>query len=279
MDFENLLSNVCSELEKNGKVKETSDHFILCVSNIQKVSFVSQLEIVQSQLKDVTVTLKANSRFTKSQDLSIKLRNEGNEWFKKKQYNKAMKCYSQSILLAPTNCGVELSLAFANRSAVLSALEHWMPCIRDIELALSKGYPPDLHHKLLERRGNCWLKLGNTQQALKSFTQAKDYLQYSNTDPSQLLKLEKNLSVKIENLVKISDSENVIEISVEMMEEQIMKTKKEVPKLSGKTNPLLPCASSSVQMAYSEGKGRHLVAAIDLEPGTRSYKSFHFSND
>jgi len=267
MDFESFFSNVCKDFEKNRKVKETSDRFILCATNVQKVSFVSNLKVVQAQLKDITTALKTSTPIAKSKDLSIKARSQGNEWFKKKQWSKALKCYSKSILLAPTDCGVELSLAFANRSATLSTLEHWMHCIRDIELAFAKGYPQDLHHKLFERKGNCWLKLEDTKQALKSFKQAKECLQYSNSDSLQLLKLEKNLSVKMESLAKATDSNNAIEISMAMIEKQIEKTKKDAPKLDTKTNPLLACASSSVQIAYSEGKGRHLIATDDLKPG------------
>jgi len=53
-----------------------------------------------------------------------------------------------------------------------------------------------------------------------------------------------------------------------MIEEEIEKTKKGVPKLGTEINPLLPCASSSIRIAYSEGKGRHLIATDDLQPGT-----------
>lgn len=44
--------------------------------------------------------------------------------------------------------------------------------LRDIELALSSGYPEDKAFKLVERRGECQASVGETSKALDSFQMA-----------------------------------------------------------------------------------------------------------
>ena len=47
----------------------------------------------------------------------------------------------------------DLSLAFANRSACYQKMRGYDLAVRDIELALSSGYPEDKAFKLYERKG------------------------------------------------------------------------------------------------------------------------------
>ncbi|XP_026185184.1 protein-lysine N-methyltransferase SMYD4 isoform X2 [Mastacembelus armatus] len=49
----------------------------------------------------------------------------------------------------------QLSLCYANRSAVLYRLKHYQECLDDIDKALKNGYPSHLLHKLEERRIQC----------------------------------------------------------------------------------------------------------------------------
>ena len=46
----------------------------------------------------------------------------------------------------------ELSVALANRSAVLFSLKAYHLALDDIKLAFKSGYPEELHFKLLERK-------------------------------------------------------------------------------------------------------------------------------
>ena len=268
MDFETLFAQTCRDLEKNCNVEETSNQFSTCVSNLQRVLFVSRLDVVTVKLKKLLLDLEAEILIDrKCRELAIKFRNEGNKWFQKKNSSQAIKCYNKSICFSPTHEGKELSLAFANRSAVFQDLEQWMYCLQDIELALETGYPVDLLYKLLERKGNCWFNLGEKALALSNFNKAKIALLSSSTDQLKMLKWLANLESKIQSLNDTQLPANVPSISVQLLED-IKNLRNIPPDINKESNPLLPCASSSVLMAFNDKQGRHLVATEDLEPGT-----------
>ena len=59
----------------------------------------------------------------KNEENANKFRNEGNELYKKKRFNEAIRKYTQATLTAPLKSEA-LALAFANRSAVLCQQEN-----------------------------------------------------------------------------------------------------------------------------------------------------------
>lgn len=95
-------------------------------------------------------------------------RNEGNSAFMKKQDIEAIKCYSKSVAFAPFD-SKELSLAFANRSAVTYSLGEYSYSMTDIDAALRGEYPEHLKYKLFERKGKCLHKLGMEKTAKEHF--------------------------------------------------------------------------------------------------------------
>ena len=62
----------------------------------------------------------------------------------------------QAVISAPcdfeTGESRDLSLALANRSAVLFSLKGYHLALDDIHLALDAGYPEDLRFKVIERK-------------------------------------------------------------------------------------------------------------------------------
>jgi tetratricopeptide (TPR) repeat protein len=266
MDFENVFNQICSDVGNN--VQENSRLFAQCDSDLKRVAFVLNLEAVTSQLEELRTVLKNVTNF-KSSESATAFRNQGNICFQKKTNLSALQYYNKSIIAAPTNHGDELSLAFANRSAVLMDLKKWMLCLRDIALAFSYHYPTNLHYKLYERQGNCWLKLGNVQQASNSFKLAIKSLQHANLDQGKLNKIALNLEQKLSNLTISSEVICEGEMTVEKMEQEIWRCRETTPKLNREINPKLPCASMSIKMAQSPEKGRHLVANEDLAPGNK----------
>ena len=123
--------------------------------------FVDKGEFNQSE------SYKLDSEFQKTAEESSKWRNLGNEAYKAKDYNKALKYYSKSVATAPAN-SVVLGLAFGNRSAVLLLHEEYALCLLDINRALKGPELPDLSkQKLVERKQKCW-KLLQSENAMKS---------------------------------------------------------------------------------------------------------------
>src|ERR1700753_3100604 len=75
----------------------------------------------------------------KCNDISTKLRNEGNILFERKLWSAAMEKYNESLCFA--EIGTEnVSLIFANRSTCFLRLKMYEKCLNDIELAKKANY-------------------------------------------------------------------------------------------------------------------------------------------
>jgi len=95
----------------------------------------------------------------KSTSEAVKLRNLGNCSYNLKQYNEALKYYSQSVAAAPTG-STELALAYGNRSAVLFFQRKHELCILDVNRALQGLHiPKDSEKTLIKRKQKCWERL------------------------------------------------------------------------------------------------------------------------
>ncbi|KAF7995871.1 hypothetical protein HCN44_006978 [Aphidius gifuensis] len=78
---------------------------------------------------------------------------------KNKDYlSKSIEAYTKSIAFAPVG-SKELSLAYANRSAVLFKARLYEDCLLDIERSLKAGYPDKLKTKLFLRQSLCFKAL------------------------------------------------------------------------------------------------------------------------
>ena len=106
-----------------------------------------------------------SSIFEKSNDRANNLRYLGNDWYKTGQDNEALNYYTQSVASALSG-SEELSLAYANRSAVLLRIHKYKLCLLDINRALKGNYPENLKAKLFERKRRCLseIKLENKRE-------------------------------------------------------------------------------------------------------------------
>merc|ERR1712012_92184 len=118
----------------------------------------------------------AESTYAKSGGTATKLRDEGNAKFRLHDNEGSIRLYSESVICSP-EYGPELSLAFGNRSAALYHAGQYEDCLKDIELALKYRYPKNLEHKLHQRRGQCFTKLGQQVEARNAFNKAMTALE------------------------------------------------------------------------------------------------------
>merc|ERR1719319_1758897 len=90
----------------------------------------------------------------------------------------ALYLYSQAILTAPTKDGKskELSMALANRSAVLFSLKAYAFALDDIRLAFESGYPDDLAYKLYDRKAKILVAFKQMKDAGEAYKKALEYL-------------------------------------------------------------------------------------------------------
>ncbi|XP_064093457.1 SET and MYND domain-containing protein 4-like isoform X1 [Macrobrachium nipponense] len=202
---------------------------------------------------------------TKCSEKAEKFRIDGNKFYKQRDFEKALRFYNMSIMnaqhpeyskLTHSNSLVNndvntkmkmvenesvanqispgkqedtaLALGFANRSAVLFEMELYEKCLEDINWAMTHGYPESSMHKLEKRRQKCI-------DAKKR--QCKPRVCY----------LPENCRSVLQQILS-----------------SYFPTK--LPELE-ESNSTMPSFSSSVTIAFSPDKGRHIVAVKDIRPG------------
>lgn len=261
--FQEWFDSISSILNQSGHLKEISTKFGSLRSDEERVSFGLSLACVHDVIK-VKPCFKH-----KSASESAKLRNEGNKLFQKNCYHEALEVYSCSILNAPIEShGNELSLALANRSAVLFHLREYHQCLEDIQQALSRGYPYELSYKLFDRQGKCLFVLGRGNETLDCFQKAKIALHESKLDDKKKEVWLKDLEVEIHKCQEINTEK------IQVMPEVLTSNNEHfppqgfgLPQLTHKENSKFTSASCAVDIATSPVAGRHPVATQDIHVG------------
>jgi hypothetical protein len=80
-----------------------------------------------------------------------KFRDDGNAFFRSGEFQKALECYNKSICFAESGSS-ELSVAYANRSAVYMQVKKYRKCLENIVMSREQG---NLDGKLKEREEKC----------------------------------------------------------------------------------------------------------------------------
>lgn len=88
---------------------------------------LEQINYAHNYLKERKLLLK-NSKIHKCNDEALKLRKQGNELFKTRDYESASKAYTKSVFYAK-EIDDHLSIAYANRSAVLFEKQRYKECL------------------------------------------------------------------------------------------------------------------------------------------------------
>ncbi len=107
----------------------------------------------------------------KNLDKAIMCKEEGNDFFRSKQYDNAIEMYSQAINLCPENVEDEnyeehcnfFATFLGNRAAAFFALQEWDMAVDDCNWALDKK--PD-YVKVIVRRSQAFEKLNRIDEAL-----------------------------------------------------------------------------------------------------------------
>jgi len=241
----------------------------LCSNHAQEM-----IELQDRDDSDTETLLNFMSRFPETQFLQYlnaeapvlrknatraqQLRDQGNKAYEKANNTMALHLYTQSVRFSPyqqPGLGVELALAYANRSAVLVQAKEWRLALQDIDLSFSAGYSSDLHYKLLERKAKILMEMKDFESAKNSFQDCISSL------PSAKLEEDKreNLKLTLTNLINsLQDKKD---------QSPSDKSKKSAfPNLSS-PNPKFPALSSSVDIKFGSSTGRFAVATRDIALG------------
>lgn len=240
-----------SRLQKNDEWDLWLEHFLESVTDADRFKSVYELPFIDDV---ITITMPESS---KCPDDSTEMREMGNDEFKQKNYAEAFEYYTQSILKAPAG-SEELALGYANRSAVTKEEKKYELCLKDIELALSHGYPVNLKHKILERQGRCYYELGLYSEAAKSFEKAIFKLQKAKLKKEEMETREKKLNALLERCKDKPDDEKTLKGSKYM---------DPLPEITDIKSEKFPCASDSFSLKYTKEKGRYPVATANVKVG------------
>lgn len=257
--FSSFYDEVARNLSQNGQVEVLNEKFKLLVTDQERVSIILRTDVVGHVLDKYHGHGRPSS---KSSALSEKLRIEGNSLFKQRKFAQALDRYTESVLYANCDAGNFdecLSLALANRSAVLFHLKDFQGALEDSERSLSSGYPDKLKYKLIERVGKCYMKQGNSQLAKTSFKQAIVSLALADlpTDKRNQIALECYELEKHCNDYEILKDENCkINGETDAPANEKMDT-----------NTVYPCATTAFSIVSDPLLGRHAVATRDIQAG------------
>lgn len=120
-NFNVLKQEFMRHLSENSNINELSKEFGALRTNFERVDFVLHLlENVEGK-----IYFYANKKCDK---VAANLREEGNKCFKSKKLYEALELYTKSICYAEKN-SIDLSLAYANRSAVLNEINLNNSCL------------------------------------------------------------------------------------------------------------------------------------------------------
>ncbi|KAF4521264.1 hypothetical protein B566_EDAN008467 [Ephemera danica] len=251
----------------NNHLSETGDHYILrrikkepiyetliklCRKQIENTtSDIERMHLVKSMLStlvDKEFDEQVANMKPKDADISELLRQQGNEEYQKQSFTKAHELYTQSIAAAPMKSN-QLTLGFANRSAVLRAMGKFSESLADIQRAFDFDYPECQRYKLFLRQGQSYRDLGDKDKAAESFKMAKDNLLHK----SALCEAESKRILEV--FEREEKAKKVKPASKEVLYER------PAPTVSYGQNKVAPSLSSAVDIQYCEKSSRKIVVA------------------
>ncbi|XP_013414149.1 SET and MYND domain-containing protein 4 [Lingula anatina] len=256
--FHTWYDRICQTLKDGSQLQEISAAFGQQKSDEERFSFVWDLPCLHETIQvEPSLSLK-------SSETSTKLRKKGNQLFQKKFYAKALEAYNESVIIAPPVCDKpgesDLSLALANRSAVLFHMQEYFLCLTDIEQSLENNYPDELKYKLEERKGKCYSKLKEKGKACESFHIAKQLVEISTADSKKKQSLIQEIEKQLKQLdISSPDSEGPAADSVD--------DSMPMPVLSHGQSQKYLSASSALDVTTAPTLGRFPVATCDIQVG------------
>lgn len=215
-------------------------------SNVERIKLCHGNSSIDSSLEKWFSQVQKEDLHKKNEDLASILKKNGNEAYLKKKNIKAMEYYNKAILVCPEST---ISLLYGNRSAVLFEQKLWKDCTRDIDVAISCGFPVEKVWKLYRRKGEVMLKLHQVEDSKSCFKKAIDLLDGNTKLKRELEQVEKHLlaasNLEIDEL--ISNKTTKINLKDD-----------EVPYHG--YNETVTSASKSLSFTKGKSQGRHFLA-------------------
>lgn len=146
---------MCNILDNEGRLENIKSKFFKLPTNAKQVKFILQMLTRRNWLPEAKIVCPS-----KNDAKALAARRLGNELFLVNNYVGALRNYNRCLCFS-TSGSENLSLAFANRSAVYFNCGHYKECLENIELAIENHYPQRLLPKLLKRKMDCVNRMNN----------------------------------------------------------------------------------------------------------------------
>ena len=229
--------------------------FIDLKSEEERADFVLNHVFIRDKFNNIRgIEGKDNAKAAKS-------REDGNKEFEVGNFKAALVKYNMAACQAKQQGG-ELSLALANRSAVLQRLKLFTKGVADVDRALEAGYPQDKMFKLLERKGLMLVELRKYDQARDCFSKAKKMVHNSSMNEAKIEKFVSDMDKQIDKIKDKKDSNDDIseQKSPHRDKHSILQIQKPHPKYKS--------LDEAVEIKYTVDQGRFAVASRDIPAGT-----------
>lgn len=156
--YDLIADKLIYKLDQEDRVEGISRQFNHIDRTSEKVKFAEKI------WRNSEINASVPYRLVKDNEKSKELRSLGNQYFslKNKDYFKALDLYNQSICFAKKD-SEDLSIGYANRSAIYFEWKKYEACMDNINLAKQAGYPDRLMEKLKKREAEC-LKVLNAKK-------------------------------------------------------------------------------------------------------------------
>ena len=207
MDLVNPFGDIIEELY--GIIREKEEEITKAQDVDEKFSkAIYQLDYkpIQNKLDQLLFGTKSDKQ-NKDAEKSIKSREEGNKLFKEGKFSECLKCYNESILLAPChndfdelNNSVEFAMSLTNRAAILGKFKMHKNASEDLEVAINSGYPKHLLYKAYQRLGVAYEGLGDQNKAKSAYENLLNVFDYSDIPNDKLRKMKNDARFALESL-------------------------------------------------------------------------------
>lgn len=186
------------------------------------------------------------TEYEKSDALSTKFRQIGNQHYKQRKFTDALRAYNLGLNFASTEA--QLALCYANRSALALETEPKqvylaLADIQRVEL-LGSSYPTELLSKLVQRKEKCTRLMNLTPPCDDDESQA--------LSPADILAKADDLQM---NLYQTEETQR----RKEFCSSQLFKLKNGSKEITA--------AEDFVKVAVNDERGRHVIVTKDVKPG------------
>uniref|UniRef100_T1GUG9 MYND-type domain-containing protein n=1 Tax=Megaselia scalaris TaxID=36166 RepID=T1GUG9_MEGSC len=126
-----------------GEIKSNIDIYDIHEDLVKTIASMNKLHV-------------SSSAFFRLTENYQRVKKEGNENFslKSRNYFRALELYNKSICYSLSD-SENISIGYANRSAVLFELKNYQQCLENISMARKANFPQRLMHKLDKRENDC----------------------------------------------------------------------------------------------------------------------------